>query len=211
MNRIVAFLTVLALVVASGTVSGLWTNRWGTAVSAEQAGARLEQVPLSVGEWDGTDVPLTDREVKAAQFSGYLHRRYLHRKSGQVVTVLVACGRGGPMCVHTPDVCYTNSGYQQTATKAFALDDQTAFKVLEFRRTNVAMSTQMRLYLAWGTRGGWAAPTNPRLSYAGQPVLYKVYASREVTKLQEDVEHDPSADLLKALMPELNRTLFGDS
>ena len=70
------------------------------------------------------------------------------------------------------------------------------------------MPTQLRLYLAWGTKQGWSSPTQPRFTFAREPVLYKMYVIREVPKLPESIEQDPAAELIQALMPSLHQTLF---
>ena len=39
--------------------------------------------------------------------------------TGKVVTLFLACGRAGPVCTHTPDVCYAGSGYEVEKPKRF--------------------------------------------------------------------------------------------
>ena len=52
------------------------------------------------------DMPAEAYEAAAAELEGWLARRYLHRRTGVVVHVLLLCGRPGPLSVHTPEVCY---------------------------------------------------------------------------------------------------------
>jgi pyruvate,water dikinase len=44
---------------------------------------------------------------------------------------------------------------------------------------NVNSSTE--LYWAWGTSGRWTAPDYPRFEYGSEPLLLKIYVSRNVT------------------------------
>jgi hypothetical protein len=213
MMRTLAFLTAIALLGVSGAVAGLWTNRWSPSRSVQQGAERVRQVPLELGEWVGTEGTLDDQAVALAELSGYISRKYTHSRTGAVVTILVVCGRPGPISVHTPDVCYGNSGYEQTATSSYKLPEKEGapraeFSILDFRKQNVALPSQMRLYLAWGTKQGWSSPKQPRITFAREPVLYKMYVIREVPKLPEGAEHDPAVDLIQALMPGLHQTLF---
>ena len=87
-------LTVSAIVVlvASGAVHGLWTDRWTQNPAVLTAAAeQLAQVPSTIGKWDGADIEMnTDPKLGLA---GVLARRYVHQESGKVVTIYLACGR----------------------------------------------------------------------------------------------------------------------
>ncbi len=212
MTRTLAFLTAVALIGVSGAAAGLWTHRWVPSRSLQEAAARLHEVPLKLEDWDGTEGTLDERMIAQADLAGYIARKYTNRRSGAVVSVLIVCGRSGPVCVHTPDVCYTNSGYEQTATRphrtAVTGAPPADFSVLDFRRTNVAVPSQMRLYLAWGRKEGWSAPKQPRFTFAREPVLYKMYVLREAPRQPEGAEPDPAAELIDALLPGLHEALF---
>src|SRR4051794_25685739 len=97
MSRCVPLLTVLTVVVLSGIVHGLWTDRWVPGEEPERAAARLADVPLTLGDWDGRAGQLDARHVEVAELSGYLLREYVHRRTGNVVSVLLVCGRPGPV------------------------------------------------------------------------------------------------------------------
>src|SRR4051812_10903743 len=101
-----------AVVAADGYVHGLWTQRWQSSPELAQAVDRLDLLPSTVGDWRGTDHrKLQDREVQQAGFAGHVHQSY-RRPDGAVVSVLLACGRAGPLSVHTPEVCYGGAGFQ---------------------------------------------------------------------------------------------------
>src|SRR5688572_8067455 len=111
MAKIIPSVVALMVLAAYGLAEGLWTDRWQTSHEAEQAAARLADVPRTVGDWDGTDEELDARQVAVAQLLGHVMRKYTHRESGAAVTVLLVCGRPGPIAVHTPDVCFRGAGY----------------------------------------------------------------------------------------------------
>src|SRR4051812_23326676 len=102
MMRILPVLTVVGVVTLSGVVHGVWTNRWGSTRAVEEASARLQDVPMTVGEWDGQAKELSEREIALAEINGYFSRNYVNRRTGSMVSVLLICGRPGPVSVHTP-------------------------------------------------------------------------------------------------------------
>src|SRR6202158_5618529 len=103
-------IAALVAVMASGVVHGLMTDRWQVSLEPAERAARLELVPFALGDWVGQDIETDLRQV--GPVAGFLHRRYLNRQTGIGVTVFIVCGRPGPVCIHTPDVCYRASGYE---------------------------------------------------------------------------------------------------
>src|SRR5689334_19742854 len=100
-----------ALLVAAGIVHGFWTDRWSASGDLTEARLRLQNVPLTVGDWEGEEI-----EVKAGQagpgVAGCLQRRYFNRRLGATVVLALVNGRPGPVATHTPEVCYGASGFQ---------------------------------------------------------------------------------------------------
>src|SRR5829696_5002011 len=103
MLRFLPAVVALSLVAAYGVFEGLWTERWGPSANAGVVVERLAAVPLTVGEWEAQELTLSPREVEKAEISGYLSRQYVHRPTGNTLTVLLVCGRPGPVSLHTPD------------------------------------------------------------------------------------------------------------
>ncbi len=215
MTRLVPFGIVLLTVLASGAAAGLYTGRWGHSRTVQSAVTRLDRVPLALGaDWDVYEGrKLSEAEIALAEIDGYLARKYVHRRTGTIVTVLLLCGRPGPISVHTPEICYVGAGYAQTgSTKGYTAptDSPCHFQVRDFRKTNVATPTMLRVFLSWGNSGEWSVPANPRIAFARKSYLYKLYVVHELTKDNESVEEDPAAELVKELIPQLQDKLFGD-
>jgi hypothetical protein len=203
---------VLVLVTTAGTVYGLWTGRWTADESLAEAGARLSQIPLTVGDWSGEPLEMSPREIASACADGYLSRKYSNRRTGKVVSVLLLCGRPGPISVHTPDVCYRGSGFDEVGDAvrfAPSGEPDTQLLVRRFRK-DAAVPIQLRILYGWSTRGAWDAPDNPRLSFAGQPVLYKLYLIHAMQRDGEPLEGEPAIDLFRALRPHLRAALTKD-
>jgi hypothetical protein len=206
MLRWLPVLASLVLLVLAGVAEGVWTNRWGFSRTLQRASARLDDVSLAVGEWQGE--PLEEggaREAARTDVSGCLLRRYTHRRTGTAVTVLLVCGRPGPVAVHQPDVCYHGADYSPlddpTAVPVEAGGEQARFWKTRVQRADSPQLETLRLYWAWTTGGAWEASAKPRVQYAWAPVLYKLYVVREMTGAKETEQQDPSAEFLKDFLP----------
>src|SRR5437764_15264638 len=117
MLKLLPILSAIPLLLAFGAVEGVWSERWHKSGALEQAAARLDQLPLNVGDWQGRDQELDARVQTLAELSGYRSRQYVHRTTGATLSVLLVCGRPGPVAVHSPEVCYAGAGYALTAPK----------------------------------------------------------------------------------------------
>ncbi len=215
MWRSLPVLASLTLIAGAGALHGRWTNRWEPAPELGRAADRLALIPLSVGDWRGKDYELDREQAEAARLAGYCYRRYENRRSRRAVSVLLVCGRPGPVAAHTPDVCYPGAGYRLKAAPApFTLDygggAAAGFKTARFRRDAEVGAEELRIFWSWSAGSGWSAPDNPRWSFARHPALYKLYAIREKS-VKEDrrAEDDPCVGLLTLLLPELDRALGG--
>src|SRR5438132_533731 len=86
----------MVLVLAAGLVYGLWTNRWSDNADLEAATARLREVPRDIGEWAGHDQEIDSERIARAEVAGSLLRTYAG-PDGQKVSVVLLCGRFGPL------------------------------------------------------------------------------------------------------------------
>jgi hypothetical protein len=215
MTRLVAFGVVLITVLVSGAAAGLCNGRWGGSRTVQSAVLRLDRVPLSLGaDWDVQETKLSEREVAIAEIEGYISRRYIHRRTGMIVSVMLLCGRPGPVSVHTPEACYSGAGYvMASSAKAYTAPtgSRGQFQVRDFRKNNIAAPTLMRVFLSWGHKGKWSVPANPRLTFAGKPYLYKLYVVREMARANEPIEQDPATEVINNLIPQLQEKLFSDN
>ena len=217
MRRHLPAAVMAALILTAGTIHGRWTNRWARATELQYAVDHLGKLPLTLGDWEGRDNVLDEREQKVYASSEaviWLTRRYVHRATGEALSLLVLCGPPGPTSAHTPEACYGGGGYSLSAPPeleeiAFGPPPAKAvFQVGNFRRVDAASSMGLRIY--WSFRGGseWEVPDNPRLAFARYPALYKVYVIREMAMADGVQPVDEVApQLIQALMPELERLL----
>lgn len=214
MKRFLPLVAVAALAVVSGYVHGVWTDRWSHSEELEQAVARLQRVPAVIGEWRGTAHEVDPRLIAASGTVGYQLRRYENPRTGHAAEVLIACGRGGPMSVHTPDVCYPGAGYRggditrHTVTPT-ADASPAGFLTTKFTRPS-APGTSLRVYWSWLGGAGVEAPDNARAHFAGRRSLYKIYVIQELTGGPERLDEESCAEFMRRLVPELERALRPD-
>jgi hypothetical protein len=171
-------------------------------------------VALELGDWQGE--ALTPGAEQPGGVAGCLQRCYVHRTNGSRVTVFLVCGRPGPVAIHPPDACYRAGGYQVRAPQTYvaSLDSLTApaeFRVAQMLKSKASDQTQLRIFWSWSATGAWQVPEDPRLAFARYPALFKIYLIREASSWTESFEGDPCVDLMRQLLPELQRVLFAQT
>lgn len=170
-------------IIALLVVTGLADGRFADATVGNEKRARvsksLASLPLECGDWTGTPLDLDSEELRIAEATGAILRRYKHRHSNESVTVLVLAGRPGPISVHPPTACYQARGYRLTdEPRKFTFEDGNVdHKVLLAEFVNPAGFAEDRVGITWcwTADGHWTAPENPRLEFADEPVLIKLY------------------------------------
>jgi hypothetical protein len=210
-----ANLAAFALLVGSGLVHGRLTDRWGTSNALAEAIARLDLVPRSVGDWEGRDVAMDRRQIERAEIRGYVSRRYRNVRDGREITILLVCGRPGPISVHTPDVCYKGAGYESSSPPvpgAVAAGEHRA-EILKsrFSKADALVPDVLDIFWAWNARGVWETPPNPRIGFAPYQALFKVYviAGRGGAKATPSGEAAIDDDFAGPILTAIDRALFG--
>lgn len=217
MVRFMLLLSAAVLLAASGVSHRLWTGAWNTSAEPALSAARLANVPSTIGDWVGADTEIDARQLARAEAVGHLSRRYLHRGTGAEVSVLIICGRPGPVSVHSPDICYGGIGFQTTkAPGRHKVEGETETPGAEFFWANFVKqdpvaAAHLRIYWAWKAGRGWQAPDNPRLTYGAAPALYKLYLIYRPAPGVEPPDHDPCLDFMRVFLPELEKALSSTS
>jgi hypothetical protein len=214
MGRILVIVVASSMLIASGVVHGLWTDRWSDQGDLAEAAKRLDRLPMKVGAWHGSTIDM-EKDARSA-LSGMIARRYVHATSGKIVTLYLACGRPGPVCTHTPDVCYAGSGYEVEKPKRFQLPSTTAqappeFWTARFVKERASSKIHLRIFWAWHTADSWKIADNPRLSFAGERVLHKMYVIRELMQPDEPIEGDACVEFMNEVLPMLRSSVFAET
>jgi hypothetical protein len=212
MLRFLPLAAAAACLVGSGLLCGLHTNRWGQPVHLQAAAGRLDAVASDLGDWQGAPFELDARQLQVAEVIGYLARRYVHRWNGNEITVLIVCGRPGPLAVHTPDVCFRGVGYgtlgdpqKHPITDVAAVPD-TDFWTVQFAKQGPAPEV-LRVFWAWSDDGTWHASDAPRITFARSDALYKLYVIHRSSRQGEPIQDDPCLEFFRVLLPELQKRL----
>lgn len=217
MTKVLAFGTALTLLLAGGLLHGLYAERWAESEELRQAAARLDAVPLRVGDWAGRPLEGDPVEFERAGARGYWVRSYTNPRTGAAMLAILMVGRAGKMAVHTPEVCYRGAGYDlATAPAAVPVrsdvgDPLGALWTARFVK-QAGRSSDLRLFWGWTAGGPWQAAENPRRQFLGAPLLYKLYVSYDGAGAAEaaspGLDGDPGVDFLRQLLPALDARLF---
>jgi hypothetical protein len=225
MSRFLPVLLCAVLLVGYGLAEGYWTDRWSLSLELAEAPERLAAIPREIGDWQGQDDELDPRQARQGEIRASLLRRYTNRQTGEMVNVLVLCGRPGPIAVHAPEVCLGGAGFAIRGKKARqqieapGLSGADAFWVAQFHKPSAAVPEVIQMSWSWNGGGGWQAVENPRLSFARKRLLYKLYVTRTLVRpaasaaaqdSAADGEKAPIRDFLKVFLPEVKRALFSE-
>jgi hypothetical protein len=214
MTRFLPIAAAWTLVLGAGIVHGLWTQRWRPSQEVEAAVARIDHVPMELGDWKGEGAELDPEAVAQARVSGCWMRRYTQQSTGAKVSVLLMCGRAGPLSVHTPEWCYGGAGFAMAGpavkhrVRAEGDSRSAEFWTARFTKARSALPEHLRIFWAWNAEGDWKSPQWPRLEFGRCPVLFKMYVMRNLADVHESLDTDPCVALLGRLLPELERSLF---
>ncbi len=207
-SRLPALLAACGILLASGLVCHLLAK---DTAALDDAAARVALVPRTIGVWQAQDEPVDERSFEQAGAKGYWMRSYVNQETKASVLVILMCGRPGKMAVHTPEVCYRGAGYDLYGEPAECVikgDSAADLWTAKFTK-KAGPTTSLRLYWAWNAHGEWQASPAPRWQYRGEPFLYKLYVSRNVSQEPNlTPQADVTADFLRQLLPALNKTLF---
>ena len=201
MSPIKLMIPVLAavLLVGSAYVHGRLTDRWGVPTERLDASQKVNQLPLVLGDWEGTDDTIDDQSLAIANVNSYVSRRYVHKYNRADITILLVCGRPGSVGAHPPEVCYAASGYTAAEKLTRPFGDDKAWMSL-FNRQSPNPDT-LRIVWAWGTAGRWTASLSPRTEYAANPYLYKFYVIQRVPPTPGTRDDEALNGFLDAFLP----------
>jgi hypothetical protein len=221
MKRIILYSIGAVVILAAGIAHGVLTDRWYAEGLLQKVASRVAQLPMTVGDWTGEDLEVSQRQMDQTGAYGYLSRRYVHKTTGQAISVMLLCGKTGPLSVHAPTYCFTATGYEAVTTdERYAVASDRGRELGSFWRTDFMHAvahdtTRTRLFWGWSDDGStWKAPDHPRMAFAGKPYLYKLYVMRELTARddrEKSVDNDACVDFLRRLLPEARETLRSDA
>ena len=177
-----------------------------------QAQANLDAVPMVVGSWQGRELPSDPKVMRVAQALAFSNREYRHAQNRGTVRVLTMYGPSGDQGAHDPEVCYSGLGFKRLEEPvrrnytAAETDAPVHLWNARFLRSEPQPPTELLLAWGWRDRTGWVAPSQPRLAFAGQNMIYKIYIQIDSGDTA-DAKSKRLDDFAKPYFQELNRTL----
>lgn len=197
------FLVLVSIILAGAAVHGAITQRWSifepdSARSARMHALKIKMPDLLVQEIEN-DVPLKERSIATS-------RRYQAEDQTFSAAVSIISGVPGAVSTHTPDVCYTASGYRligaiKRETVKLSEGNATYF-VADFEKKRESGVERLRIRWAWTTTGTWEAPDRARFHYMKANELFKLYIATPIA----ETDGQPAAD--SAAITRFVRTAF---
>lgn len=184
---LLAIVAIAVLTVPPALLQGRYVHRWQTPKAQLDAASHLEELPREFGRWrvveDGE--PLSAEVCRELGLTGNLKRTYLDVDSGSTIDLLLMVGASGQLVRHPPNICYGNRANQQVgeieSISTADVEPPSSFSLIEYRRNAEAMGT--RFLVAYGFSAGqeWNSPKWPRMTFGGEPMLYKMQLLTPVT------------------------------
>jgi hypothetical protein len=177
LKSITPIVVVAAFVVLGAGVHGAITQRWSAFAPDTIRSDRMHAMTITLPSLETSeipnDVPLKERSIATS-------RRYVSSETGFNAIVSLISGVPGAVSTHTPDVCYTASGYKILSNPkrvSIKLADGTpaTYFVADFEKKKETEVERLRVRWAWTTKGTWEAPDYARFQYMKVSELYKLY------------------------------------
>ncbi|MDA7503499.1 EpsI family protein, partial [bacterium] len=179
----------LTVILGSGVVQGIQGGRWGNSESLMKAAQRLDEIPRQFGDWTSTENEMSLRELQIAEAVGHFTRTFVNSKTGKQISVMILCGKPGPISVHPPTVCFVGAGWglESEPTVTNIEPEDGSFWAGRFSKNKDGQRIVMETKWGWSSSSHWKAFENARLETAGQSFLYKMYISAAVIQSSENV------------------------
>ncbi len=172
MLRYLPIVLLVPVVVGLTLWEGYLSSRWDPDnVRAAECARLIEEIPATIGAWEGKDEVVEEEVLKGAGAVGAaLSRIYTNPVTGQQVRVWLIVGHIDDISRHTPDVCNPSQGnaqYGEPTEYAFELPEGEA--VNHFLTTSFGPGAdEVNSYYRWRTYWSWFRPVE------GEPVEWKV-------------------------------------
>ena len=206
----------VVLCVTGAGIAGYLTERWGTRKSErlDNFTARIAKIPTVIGDWEGTDTEVDQKQIDASHCTAYVSRVYENQMTGKHVTVFAVSGTGRHCTIHTPRACYPAAGFvQQGGSSAFTVPNESGgpedyeFETASFLRKTATEYQHQRVFWTFSDDGIWLGPAAAKAAFGMKPAMYKVYLinpADDSTSPEEDI----SVEFAREFMPVLDAVLF---
>jgi hypothetical protein len=212
------FLGLAGVVALMGGVA-VWQDRVsGRALSNQQmvlAARAIDLLPDTFGEWQTEAFPMSEDEIRQTGTKSYYNRVVWRRRGGIQGSVMLLCGQTRELSVHPPTVCFQGAGLvldgeaRAVRMPAEVLGgEEGALMAAHFKPAPGVAKNPVFVYWGWSRDGRrWEAPDVPRLSFVGEPFLYKLYVIRDDTGRMPSEKNEVCDQILRDFLPEFHASI----
>ncbi len=199
------------------------TDRFADAnVTALQRADLLKNVPKTIGNWQGEDMPVEETVRDTAGVVGpAISRVYRNSRTGETVDLWLIVGHGRAISGHTPNICYRSAGFEMRAPESslypmvFEGQPEAPFLTNTFFKEDVTGRRLVRVFWSWYnpetdedlSTVEWEAPSNARWYFGNTRALYKMYFTSEMRDPMETAEESPCLRFARDFLPVVNKAL----
>jgi hypothetical protein len=188
----------------------------------------LQNVPKTIGNWHGEDMPVDETVRDTAGAVGAISRVYRNVRTGETVDLWLIVGHGRAVSAHTPNICYRASGFEMRAPESslypmvFPGQPEAPFLTNTFFKEDLTGRRLVRVFWSWYNTENeehegkvvWEAPSNSRWYFGNTRALYKMYFTSEMRDPMETAEDSPCLRFARDFLPVVNKALavvYGDA
>jgi hypothetical protein len=212
---VLGVVALIGFTVAEARMSGRFQ---GSNMTEEMFAALLDKVPMDIGEWHGTNMPVDDQVKKTSGARGYVSRSYRNSVTDEEVTIWLIVGHSKDVCRHTPDVCYPSSGFQtmspENARETFVFEGQphADFYTNKFLKEDETGRQLLRVFWSWYKPAddgavAWEAPEIVRWRFGNAPSLFKLYFTSSMRDYKETTDESPCMKFAEVFLPIVDKAL----
>jgi hypothetical protein len=208
MKTLFAFVSCTATLLAGAHHAGRFHDR--SEEKSRLLAEACEQVtrfPPAFAQWESRGLPVEDEDaMRRGGAVEFVSRIYSPKDGGESISLLLACGKAGPLCAHTPELCYAGAAYTPDSNQRNWKPIEAAEFTWQTFSSKVAGQPNLEIAWAWSVDGRWRSPPSPRLVFGREAYLYKVYLVRACRSETEPSR--PMKEFAEAVIPTLARSVF---
>jgi hypothetical protein len=208
-------LAVVAAILAASGGSRLWQGR-----RVERAMERgrsspfpLADLPMKLGSWEGRAATMDPRIVRITGSTDLVSRRYVDRRTGVGLDVIVLYGPTAEMLSHTPEICYPSAGFEplpglsERPIAVEGVDRPVPFRSLAFTKGEGGLAESQEVYYSLRYDGRWTTLCATPKAARRIPGTLKVQVSRRISDRERRDVDNPCEPFLASLIGEIEARL----
>jgi hypothetical protein len=205
-----AAVAALALLIGSGLLRAQQVRRVEATISTGRTEGKfdLSTIPLDLGDWHGAATKLDDQIVRATGSDDLTTRRYVDRRTGVALDVIVLYGPTSEIFIHSPQLCYPKAGFDSQGDVVDRAIDcggtPAVFRSVAYAKGDPGSREIQDVYFSWRYNGSWTPVLGVPRQLERIPGMYKVQVARRITPNEvHGSAADPIESFLRVLIPDL--------